>query len=108
MLKIGLPAGAQQTFVSLGFLVLTAFVNGFGDKVVAAYGAAGRTDNFSFLPAMTFSLAISSGWSKFGSRGYYPSQRSGTLGSYYFSSFCDTYFDICLSFRRYLVENFHH
>jgi putative MATE family efflux protein len=60
MLKIGLPAGAQQTFVSLGFLVLTAFVNGFGDKVVAAYGAAGRTDNFSFLPAMTFSLAISS------------------------------------------------
>ena len=49
MLKIGLPAGAQQTFVSLGFLVLTAFVNGFGDKVVAAYGAAGRTDNFLFF-----------------------------------------------------------
>jgi len=60
MLKIGLPAGIQQTVVSLGFMVMIAFVNGFGDKVVAAYGAAGRIDSFSFLPAMTFSVAISS------------------------------------------------
>jgi Na+-driven multidrug efflux pump len=39
---------------------MTAIVNGFGKTVVAAFGAATRVDQFSFLPAMSFSIAISS------------------------------------------------
>lgn len=60
LFRLGLPAGAQQTIVSLGHLAVMAIVNGFGKTVVAAFGAATRVDQFSFLPAMSFSIAISS------------------------------------------------
>ncbi len=60
MIKLGLPAGVQQVILSLGFLVMTTLVNGFGKTVIAAFGAGSRVDQFAFLPAMTFSLAISS------------------------------------------------
>ncbi len=60
LFKLGLPVGVQQTIVSLGHLTMTAIVNGFGKTVVAAFGAGTRVDQFSFLPAMSFSIAISS------------------------------------------------
>jgi putative MATE family efflux protein len=60
LFRLGLPAGAQQTIVSLGHLAMMSIVNGFGKTVVAAFGAATRVDQFSFLPALSFSLAISS------------------------------------------------
>ena len=58
-LKIGLPAGFQQTFVSLGFLALYKIVNGFGTSTIAAYAIAMRIDAFAALPAMNFSAALS-------------------------------------------------
>ncbi len=60
MFRLGLPAGVQQTVLSLGFLMMSSIVNGFGKNVIAAFGAGSRVDQFAFLPAMTFSLAISS------------------------------------------------
>ncbi len=60
LFRLGLPAGAQQTIVSLGHLAMMSIVNSFGKTVVAAFGAATRVDQFSFLPAMSFSIAISS------------------------------------------------
>lgn len=59
MVKIGLPAGIQQTLVSLGALAVTAVVNRFGKVVVAAVGAASRFDQFAMLPAMSVGLAVS-------------------------------------------------
>lgn len=58
-LAIGLPTGFQQTFVSLGMLALQGIVNGFGTDVIAAYSVATRIDSFASLPAMTFSMALS-------------------------------------------------
>jgi len=58
-LKIGLPAGVQQTFVSVGFLALYRIVNGFGTSTIAAYAVAMRIDAFAALPAMNFSAALS-------------------------------------------------
>ena len=60
MFRLGFPAGVQQTVLSLGFLMMSAIVNGFGKDVIAAFGAGSRVDQFAFLPALTFSLAISS------------------------------------------------
>lgn len=60
LFKIGLPAGAQQLVVSLAGLAVSSIVNSFGKNVVAAYGVGLRLDQFAFLPAMTFSLAVSS------------------------------------------------
>jgi putative MATE family efflux protein len=58
-LKIGLPTGFQQTFVSVGFLALYKIVNQFGTSTIAAYSVAMRIDMFAAMPAMNFSAAIS-------------------------------------------------
>ncbi|MBO8126442.1 MAG: MATE family efflux transporter [Firmicutes bacterium] len=58
-LRIGIPAGLQQTVVSLGALVLMSIVNGFGEIVVAGYGVGVRLDQFAFMPSMSVSMAVS-------------------------------------------------
>lgn len=58
MLKIGLPSGIQQTFVSLGMMVLSRIVNEFGATTMAAFTAASRIDAIAALPAMNLSQAI--------------------------------------------------
>lgn len=57
-LRIGLPSGAQQTLVALGFMVLNRIVNGFGTDVAAGFTAASRLDSFAGMPAMNFSMAL--------------------------------------------------
>ncbi len=57
--RIGLPSGLQQTFVSLGLLAITWIVNLFGVNVIAAYSIAMRIDSLASLPAMNFSAALS-------------------------------------------------
>ena len=58
-LKIGVPSGLQQTFVALGMMALLRIVNDFGTNTIAAYSVAGRIDSFAMIPAMTFSMALS-------------------------------------------------
>ena len=57
--KIGLPAGIQQTLVSLSALTVSSLVNRFGSTVVAGFGAAARIDHFAFMPAMSIGMAVS-------------------------------------------------
>ncbi len=57
--KIGLPTGFQQTFVSIGMIALLRIVNDYGTNVIAAYSVAGRIDNMAGLPAMNFGVALS-------------------------------------------------
>ncbi len=57
-LKIGLPTGFQHTFVSLGMVALYRIVNVFGTPTIAAYSVAGRIDAFAIMPAMNFSMAL--------------------------------------------------
>ncbi len=58
--RIGLPAGVQQTMVALGGLAVSSIINSFGPMVVAAYGAAMRLDQFAFMPSMSIGLGVSS------------------------------------------------
>ncbi|MBI4646576.1 MAG: MATE family efflux transporter [Bacteroidia bacterium] len=58
-LKIGLPAGLQHTFFSIGMIVLYRIVNDYGTIVIAAYSVAMGIDSFAVLPAMNFSIALS-------------------------------------------------
>lgn len=57
-IRIGLPTGLQQTFVSLGMLALQRIVNEFGTDVIAGYSVAGRIDSIAMTPAMIFSQAL--------------------------------------------------
>lgn len=58
-LRIGIPTGLQHTFVSLGMMALLRIVNMFGANTIAAYTVAGRIDSFAAMPAMNFSMALS-------------------------------------------------
>ncbi|MBN1340159.1 MAG: MATE family efflux transporter [Bacteroidales bacterium] len=58
-LRIGLPSGLQQTFVSIGLLAIVWIVNLFGTDVIAAYTVAMRIDSLATLPAMNFAAALS-------------------------------------------------
>lgn len=58
-IKIGLPTGFQQTFVAIGMVALFWVVNRFGVDANAAYNVAGRIDSFAAMPAMSFSIALS-------------------------------------------------
>ncbi|HAJ98826.1 MAG TPA: MATE family efflux transporter [Bacteroidales bacterium] len=58
-LRIGIPTGMQHTFVALGMMALLRFVNGFGSATIAAYTIAGRIDSLAMIPAMNFSMALS-------------------------------------------------
>jgi len=49
----------QHTFVALGMMALLRIVNGFGSTTIAAYTIAGRIDSLAALPAMNFSMALS-------------------------------------------------
>ena len=58
-IRIGLPAGMQIIFFSLGMTFLMGIVNRFGTNVIAAYAAAARLDSIASLPAMNFGMALS-------------------------------------------------
>jgi len=57
--RIGLPSAVQQSLVSVGMVFVIGIVNSFGAYATAAFGAASRIDQLAFMPAMTFSLAVS-------------------------------------------------
>jgi putative MATE family efflux protein len=57
--KIGLPSVVQQSLVAIGMVFVLRFVNAFGENASAAFGAGSRIDQVAFLPAMTFSVAVS-------------------------------------------------
>ncbi len=59
LFKIGLPSIVQQSLVSIGILVVTTFVNSFGNAATNAFGAVGRIDMIVFMPALSMSLAVS-------------------------------------------------
>jgi putative MATE family efflux protein len=59
ILRMGLPTTVQQSLVGLGFLAITGIVNSFGTNVIAAYAAAVRIDSLAAMPAMNFSMAVS-------------------------------------------------
>ena len=56
---IGLPTGIQQTLVAMGGLALLGIVNQFGTDVIAGFSVASRLDMLATVPAMSFSMALS-------------------------------------------------
>ncbi len=57
-IKIGLPTGLQQMFVSVGMVAVYQIVNQYDTAVIDAYSAAGRIDSFGVMPAMSFAHAL--------------------------------------------------
>ena len=58
-IEIGIPSAIQQMAVAFGMMALTRIVNRFGTNALAAFTVAGRIDSFAMMPAMNFSMALS-------------------------------------------------
>ncbi len=53
----GIPASLNMMTVALGIFIITYFLSGFGQKTVAAYGAATRIEQIVLLPALGLNVA---------------------------------------------------
>lgn len=58
IVQVGLPSGIQNSVVSLSNVVVQSSINSFGTIAVAGCGAYMKIDGFVLLPAMSFSMAL--------------------------------------------------
>jgi len=60
LLRLGLPSIAQQSFVSVGNVMIQYLVNLCGETVIGGYAAAIKISNFALVCCMSFSSGLSS------------------------------------------------
>ena len=59
IVRIGLPAGVQNSVIGFANVVVQSQINSFGMLAMAAYGVHSKIEGFAFLPIMSFNMAIS-------------------------------------------------
>ena len=59
ILKYGLPAAFQMSFVALSALIITRLINTFGTAAIAGITAAQRIDHLAIIPIFTLSMGLS-------------------------------------------------
>jgi len=59
VVRIGLPTGLQLVLVSLSEIAVIAFVNQFGSRATAAYGAVNQVVSYVQFPAISVGIAAS-------------------------------------------------
>lgn len=57
-MKIGIPAGIQQTLFSIGIMFMQKLVNSYGSTFMAGFNGANKIDTFAFMPIQSFTNAI--------------------------------------------------
>ncbi len=58
MLRLGIPAGVQNSVIAFANVVVQSSINSFGAQVVAGHGAYTKIEGFAFIPITAFSQAI--------------------------------------------------
>ncbi len=58
ILQVGLPTGARQVLLSVGFMALIRIVARFGSDAVAAYGLGVRLNQVAILPCLGIATAV--------------------------------------------------
>lgn len=54
----GLPAGLQNSIISIANVIVQSNINGFGKMAVAGCGSYSKIEGFGFLPITCFSMAL--------------------------------------------------
>lgn len=57
-MRMGVPTAIQNMLFSVGLLVLNALVNSYGSAFIAGFNGANKIDTFLFMPAQSFSNAV--------------------------------------------------
>ena len=58
MLRVGVPAGVQNSVIALANLVVQANINSFGSAAMAGSGAYAKIEGFAFIPITSFSMSL--------------------------------------------------
>ncbi len=58
IIKIGLPAGIQNSIIAFANVIVQSNINSFGEMAMAGYGAYTKIEGFAFLPITSFTMAI--------------------------------------------------
>ena len=58
ILKVGIPAGIQNSIIALANTVVQSHINVFGDNAMAGCGSFDKIQGFGFLPITSFALAL--------------------------------------------------
>lgn len=58
IVRNGLPAGVQNSVISIANVLVQSNINSFGSDAMAACGSFSKLEGFGFLPIMSFSAAI--------------------------------------------------
>ncbi|MEG0971299.1 MAG: MATE family efflux transporter [Lachnospiraceae bacterium] len=58
IIELGLPAGGQNSIISIANIVVQSNINAFGVTAVAGCGAYSKLDGFGFLPITCFAMAL--------------------------------------------------
>ena len=59
MFKLAIPSTIQMSSVSLVGIMMQGIINNYGTAYIAAYTAANKVDNITFMPAMSIGVAMS-------------------------------------------------
>lgn len=58
MLKVGFPAGIQNSVIAIANVFVQANINTFGDAIMAGNGAYSKLQGFAFLPITSFCMSL--------------------------------------------------
>ena len=60
MIRLAIPTTAQEIAISGGMIIMQAFVNGYGPRIMAAYTAAAKIESLAMMPIINISTAVTS------------------------------------------------
>ena len=58
VIRIGLPAGVQNSIIAFANVIVQSNINAFGEATMAGYGAYSKVEGFGFLPINSFTMAL--------------------------------------------------
>ena len=58
VIRIGLPAGVQNSIIAFANVIVQSNINAFGEATMAGYGAYSKVEGFGFLPISSFTMAL--------------------------------------------------
>ena len=56
-LKIGIPTGIERAFTLFSLVMISKFLIGYGDEILAGFQIGGRIEAFAFMPGFGFMIA---------------------------------------------------
>lgn len=103
----GLPAGIQNSVISIGNVVVQTNVNSFGEYAMSGMGAHSKIEGFVFIPIMAMSLTMSTFISQnLGAREYDRAKKGAAFGVFSCIAIAEVIGVIAFNTAPYLVGIF--